>query len=159
MPILASMVLLVLSFLTAPWRVEADEAGEAPLCEGRLRGQSYECIAATSDPLGICYRNCFTVLDAADGFVLEQQDLFGRDPTILQCSCAGDGDALPGERWFRCTGDDFSSVMTGKVTRAGRRIRRGFTDYVSGGFYDVFSCIRSTSCVPTFSACSALPMP
>jgi hypothetical protein len=51
------MVILLLSFLTAPCDVAADEAGEAPLCETRLLGQSHECIAATSDPAGICYRN------------------------------------------------------------------------------------------------------
>ena len=155
MPILTSMVLLLLSLFTAPWLVEAGEAGDAPLCEARLLGQSYECIAATNDPAGICYRNCFTVVDTDGGFDLEQKDLFGGDPFSLHCTCPAD---LPGPRWFRCTGDGFPSVMIGKVTSAGRRIRRGFTDHGSG-IVDVFSCKRSTSCEPTFSACSVLQMP
>jgi hypothetical protein len=84
MPILASMVLLLLSFFTAPWLVEADKAGEAPPAS-RLRGQSYG-IAATSDPLGICYRSCCGP-DAADGFVLGSRTVRWRpdQPALQLC--------------------------------------------------------------------------
>lgn len=130
------------------------DAAETPVCERRLvGGETYACIAEASDPAGICSRRCVTVVDTVDGFDLQVAQGLGA-PYVLHCGCALPESNFPGPRWFTCVDDGVDTLSFGKVTAAGRRIRRGFTSYQDSAWTDDYTCVRSTSCIPEFGPCS-----
>ena len=130
-------------------------AEPTPVCEQRLLGgQSYECIAKVSDPAGLCFRRCVTVVDTIGGFDLEVDQALGSS-YVLHCGCGDFIHFNAGPRWLVCTGSGNQTSTVGKVTPGGRRIRRGFASYQNGAWTDDYTCVRSAACVPEFGPCSA----